>query len=333
MSQEFFHFCANNKLKEAGELWEKGDIDLEFRYAGYTALLQAASKGYTELAQWLVEIGANLEAASSDGKTALIHAASRGHTDIVEALLNANADKNCADKKGSTPLDYAKQLHKDNKKLIEMLAPKQALASEKTEAAVQADKNMKAYEKFVEAFPPSGQLLKPSEETIEKYRPLVPEELLGFWKKYGFGNYGGGLIKIINPSDYENVPGINVSVDIPLALNSFGDIFIYRNVSAKNVKAVGILNVHYRSREFFIVGENCIEEFFAGVDDSLPIIRAELFKEALAKHGNLEFDEIFFFTPALALGGGEKVKFVEKGKALVHYELLAQMLGADFKAV
>jgi len=131
MSQEFFHFCANNKLKETRELWEKGGIDLEFRYAGYTVLLQAASKGYTEVAWWLIEIGANLEAASSDGKTALTHAAMRGHTAIVEALLNAKADKNCEDNKGKTPLDYAKQFHKDNKKLIEMLAQKPVPASGK----------------------------------------------------------------------------------------------------------------------------------------------------------------------------------------------------------
>ncbi|MCL1992538.1 MAG: ankyrin repeat domain-containing protein [Spirochaetes bacterium] len=107
MSREFFSFCANNKLEEAKRLWEKGGIDLEFLYAGSTALLQAASKGYTEVAWWLVEIGVNLEAASSDGKTALIHAALRGHTDIVETLLNAKAEKNTTDKDGRTALHYA----------------------------------------------------------------------------------------------------------------------------------------------------------------------------------------------------------------------------------
>ena len=186
------------------------------------------------------------------------------------------------------------------------------------------------FNKFVEMFPPAEQMIKPTEGIIEKYKQIIPEELLGFWKEYGFGNYGEGLIKIINPSVYEDVTGVNKSVDIPLAINSFGDIFIYRNVPGKNIKAVGILNIHYRNREFFIVGENCIKEFFEDIDDSLPIMRSGLFKEAVAKCEKLEFDEIFFFTPALALGGGEDIKFIAKGKALVHYELLSQILGGDF---
>ena len=188
------------------------------------------------------------------------------------------------------------------------------------------------YQGFIESFPPSDNLKKPTEETIRKYEGLLPNDLLDLWKDYGFGNYGDGLIKVINPSDYEEVAGINNAVDLPLFADSFGDIFIYRNIPEQNVKAVGILNVHYRNREFFIVDENCIEQFVGGIDPSMPILRSALFKEAVAKCGELEADEIFFFVPALALGGSEEIKCVEKGNAFVHYEILAQMLGAEFRA-
>ena len=189
-----------------------------------------------------------------------------------------------------------------------------------------------SFSNFTREFPPSDNLTKPSEETIKKYQKNLPKELLDFWKEYGFGDYGDGIVKVINPSDYENVTGINKDCDIPLLADSFGDIFLLRLIPEKKLKAIGILNMHFRNREFFIVDENCVEEFFGGIEASMPILRADLFGEAIKKCGKLAPDEIYFFTPALAMGGAEKIDFVEKGKAFVHYDVLAQMLGEDFSA-
>jgi len=187
------------------------------------------------------------------------------------------------------------------------------------------------FENFIKAFPPSDNLTKPTEETIAKYENLLPADLLEFWKEYGFGDYGGGLLRVINPSDYEEAEGVNISVDIPLLTDSFGDIFIFRSIPAQNLKAVGILNVHFRNREFFIVDEDCIEELFGGINPEMPMMRAELFQEAVQKFGKPEPNEIFFFAPALAMGGGESIEFVQKGDAFTHYAMLMAMAG-DFKA-
>ena len=189
------------------------------------------------------------------------------------------------------------------------------------------------FENFIRLFSPPAQGIKPTEKTIKKYKGKLPDGLFVLWKEYGFGNYGDGLVKIINPSDYEEVQGINKTVDISFLVTAFGDIFIYRFIPDKKLKAVGILNMHFRSREFFIVGEDCIEQFFDGIDISLPILRTGLYREAVEKHNGIPaHDEIFFFTPALGMGGDENIKFVDKGKALVHYEILSQMLGSDFNA-
>jgi len=188
------------------------------------------------------------------------------------------------------------------------------------------------FQSFIKKFPPSNNLIKPSEEILNKYKKELPKELLDFWKEYGFGNYGNGLVKIINPSDYEEVAGINEECDIPLLIDSFGDIFIYRTIPKKKLKAIGILNIHFRNREFFIVGDNCIEEFFEGIEPSLPMLRNDLFVDGIRKCGELAFDEIFFFVPALALGGSEDIKCVQKGNMFVHYDVLEHLLGEDFMA-
>jgi hypothetical protein len=63
------------------------------------------------------------------------------------------------------------------------------------------------------------------------------------------------------------------------------------------------------------------------------MLRNDLFVDGIKKCGELAFDEIFFFAPALALGGSEDIKFVQKGNIFVHYDLLEQLLGEDFTAV
>ena len=58
---------------------------------------------------------------------------------------------------------------------------------------------MKVFDPFVSKYPPDNNLRKPTAETLEQFQGKVPAELLKFWQEYGFGNYGGGLLKIIDP--------------------------------------------------------------------------------------------------------------------------------------
>ncbi len=62
-------------------------------------------------------------------------------------------------------------------------------------------------------------------------------------------------------------------------------------------------------------------------DDEIieEVLRQELFREALEKHGSLKNDEIYSFVPALAMGGAAQVEFIKKANALVHLDLLFQM--------
>ena len=37
-------------------------------------------------------------------------------------------------------------------------------------------------------------------ETLDRFRDRLPAELLALWREHGFGNYGDGLIKVIDPA-------------------------------------------------------------------------------------------------------------------------------------
>ena len=55
------------------------------------------------------------------------------------------------------------------------------------------------------------------------------------------------------------------------------------------------------------------------------ILKEDLYNAAVNILGNLKYNEIFFFVPALVLGGREDIKYVKKGNANIHHQLLLQI--------
>jgi len=185
-------------------------------------------------------------------------------------------------------------------------------------------------ESFIETFKPGDNLRKPDEETLKKAEESVlPKELIALWKNYGFGNYGNGIIKVINPFEYASSLytwlGGEDENKLPIFITGFGDILYYRKITDED-EDVSLLDIHYRSIDvctysfiefikFFIVDEEIYEE----------MLKKPLFTEALEKLGELSEKEIYLFAPALAIGGQEDVKFVKKGDAITQQQLLFQM--------
>lgn len=85
--------------------------DLEARNPfGQTALGQAAWVGAAEIVTMLLDKGANIEAADSEGKTPLLNAAGHvfpGTLETVRVLVARKADVNARDKAGNTPISEA----------------------------------------------------------------------------------------------------------------------------------------------------------------------------------------------------------------------------------
>lgn len=87
---------------------------------GKSALIFASSnEGSFEIAKYLVENHANMNAQCVQGFTALICASCRGNTDIVKLLLEKGADMELKDKQGKTALWWAEnQNHAEVVKLL-----------------------------------------------------------------------------------------------------------------------------------------------------------------------------------------------------------------------
>lgn len=81
------------------------DLNIKEPNVGSSPLITAVVIGRNEIAQTLIDAGADLDIVNNDGSTALYTAAFFGRTEIVKMLLEKGADKDVRNNFGSTALE------------------------------------------------------------------------------------------------------------------------------------------------------------------------------------------------------------------------------------
>jgi hypothetical protein len=74
--------------------------------SGMTALHGAANQCHTDVIQWLLEKGSDINARDDKGRTPLMHAAGNGGETHVQALLDGGADITLTDNAGNDAIYY-----------------------------------------------------------------------------------------------------------------------------------------------------------------------------------------------------------------------------------
>lgn len=188
---------------------------------------------------------------------------------------------------------------------------------------------MEIFNKFLQKFPPSGMLRKPTAEELAQFEDRLPAPWLEFWKAYGFGNYGDGMLKVIAPNDY--MPNLYTWLGkenpdrIPILMTAFGDMLYYRKLS-ETAADICLLDIHYRNTEVCAYSLEGLLRFLTVEDVMESMLRKTLFGQAMEQCGTLQPDEIYGFVPALALGGSEAVEFVRKGNAFTYQQLMFEIM-------
>jgi hypothetical protein len=183
-------------------------------------------------------------------------------------------------------------------------------------------------DEFTTKYKPTDAIIA-NDELVKRYSEKVPSALIELWKTKGFGKYNDGIIEIVNPEDFkgdlERTLGKEVPNYVPIAIGAFGDLFYYRKLSDTE-EDVCLFDPHFR--KIHVCCWSLTEFFNAFLCDEEIINRnlsKALFEAATKKLGKLKNGEIFFFTPALALGGTPTIEYVDKGNCHVHLEILFQL--------
>ena len=121
------HWAAMNNDAELAQLllYASANVRATTRIGGYTPLLLAAERGYSEVMEPLISGGADVNAKTSNGTTPLMFAAASGSTSAVKTLLDRGADANA--KESARGLNAAMFAAASNRApVIELLASRGA---------------------------------------------------------------------------------------------------------------------------------------------------------------------------------------------------------------
>ncbi|XP_031335923.1 ankyrin repeat domain-containing protein 17-like isoform X2 [Photinus pyralis] len=89
-------------FSEVADFLIKAGADIEL--GASTPLMEAAQEGHLDLVKYLLENNANVRAQTQTGDTALTYACENGHTDVADLLLQFGADLEHESEGGRTPL-------------------------------------------------------------------------------------------------------------------------------------------------------------------------------------------------------------------------------------
>ena len=180
-------------------------------------------------------------------------------------------------------------------------------------------------ERDIEIFDDFVCFTKADENIIRKYSESIPALLMEIWKKYGFGTFFGGYLKVINPDDYMDLlkeSYFRGDVSIPILATAFGDIITW-----EEGQYIRIVRYRYNNFELMI---GRFDLFLKLLDDKgflRRFFKLDDYARATEKYGDLAYDECFGYVPLLALGGKEDVGHLKKVKMREHIAVIAQLTG------
>jgi len=184
--------------------------------------------------------------------------------------------------------------------------------------------------------------MKADMNIINKHQGILPDELLLYWKEYGFSSFNNGIYWLTNPDDYtELVRGYLKGTPFEdrknlfvVARNAFGKLYVWETTKGGSLILLSINNMIFSSadadRENYTKEEenfemiNYISKNPISLDDD-DASGNPLFERALKKLGKLESDEMYGYKLSHFLGGKESITNLTKMNLFNHYEIQKEL--------
>jgi hypothetical protein len=190
------------------------------------------------------------------------------------------------------------------------------------------------FEYFLEKMGPAVYRREVPASSIERYRGRLPDQLLAYWQEHGWSGYADGLFWTVDPQEYEpvleawigNTPFMEQDAHHIIARSALGKIYFWGERTGYSMKLSAPAAFVLPMADMEISGtlDQQIQKFF-GFHNREGDDFDDLFAPALQTLGRLQYDEMYGFVPALALGGPSDLAHLQKVKAVEHLVLLAQL--------
>ena len=161
-------------------------------------------------------------------------------------------------------------------------------------------------------------------EVIEKYRNLVPKEMIEIWEKYGLGSFLNGYLRVINPDDYKELVEetyFRGNVAIPIFITAVADVITW-----EEGEFIGM--IEYKTLNVNAIWEG-MDNFFELLSNKRFLeknFELEMYNKALKLYGEVGYEDCYCFVPVIPVGG-KKIENLQKGKAFTHIEVIVYLMG------
>jgi ankyrin repeat protein len=108
-----YHATWSESFETVKHMIEEGKVDVDCKEDGASPITGAATVGNNKIIEYLLSVGANINAKISEDWNPLHVAACYSQFDTVKLLVSLGCDFNAKDKQGKTPLKWAQQALQD----------------------------------------------------------------------------------------------------------------------------------------------------------------------------------------------------------------------------
>lgn len=195
---------------------------------------------------------------------------------------------------------------------------------------------------FIEKFGEATSSIEVNKTSIEKWTGVLPDVLLNYWRLEGWASYKNGLFSLVDPDIYEDILDFwleGTSLDENdayhvIAQNGFGGLYVFgektgRNITISPCNSRIIFNKNKSKRKSPEVLAWDIKGLIGSVKPEMIDLEDErgvgIFDRAVKLLGPLNYDEIFGFDTALALGGGSNLKNIKKVDCQIYLRILREI--------
>ncbi|WP_079775093.1 GAD-like domain-containing protein [Salmonella bongori] len=195
---------------------------------------------------------------------------------------------------------------------------------------------------FIKKFGEATSSVIVPEGSINKWKNILPNKLLDYWKTEGWGIYRNGLFSLVNPEEYEDILDIwledtrfeEMDSYHVIAKTAFGELYAWGESTGRNITIQPLFNQIIYNKSNFIKKTTSelnseIESFFAFSSvDEFDLSDGDgnyLFDKAIEKYGILADNEMFGLEPAYILGGNLALGNLIKLNCQVHLMILREL--------
>lgn len=160
-------------------------------------------------------------------------------------------------------------------------------------------------------------------DVIEKYRNVLPEFIIDEWTKRNLASYMGGLLQTTNPMDYYDTMSDwteDANECHVLMRSAFGMLYYLKNEKYYSLDVHdGYISDLQNNFKFVI------EFSLKNKDYQNDVLLKKLYQKAVKIHKVPNYDEVFAFVPAIAIGGAYEVENIQLCNLWEHLSFLSQL--------